>query len=472
MKKSSFALQKENLSRRQFLYTSVLGIAGAVLPNIFTCGQKLDRLMGAVRPNVIIIVADDTGWNDVGYHGSEIKTPNIDRLARENVEFDQFYVYPVCSPTRACLLTGRPPSRHGIVSPLGDEPGLPKGTVTLAGLLGRNGYDTAITGKWHLGAVPEGRPLQYGFDYSYGYLRGQIDPYTHLYKLGDKTWHRNDVLFDEEGHATDLITDDALKFIKNPRDKNTPFFLYVPYSVPHYPLDEEKRWTDIYKDTIENETRRLFAASMTHMDDGIGRILSALKELDIEENTVVLFLSDNGGQQSWHSETEYGGKFKAHDVLGDNKPLREWKGSLYEGGIRVPAVMRWKGRLGQRRITDAVHVSDIFPTVAYLAGMEVPNDLNVEGINFWDTVLGGSMPEERIMYWRAPGQLALRKGDWKIVHNGKSLDVGADELYNISDDPLETKDLAESNKDKLTELHKELAVQLSKDLGDTIIGVK
>ena len=196
MKKVSFIQRKNGLNRREFLYASVLGITSAVLPNIFACGKKAGGLKGNARPNIIIVVSDDTGWNDVGYHGSEIKTPNIDKIARESIEFDQFYVHPVCSPTRACLLTGRPPSRYGIVSPLGDEPGLPKGTVTLAGLLGRNGYDTAITGKWHLGAVPEARPLQYGFGYSYGYLRGQIDPYTHLYKFGDKTWHRDDILFD------------------------------------------------------------------------------------------------------------------------------------------------------------------------------------------------------------------------------------------------------------------------------------
>ena len=200
------------MNRRNFLKTFSKTIAGST---IFSLG--FSKCTGRKKlPNIIIILSDDTGWNDVGYHGSEIKTPNIDKLARDGVELDNFYVYPTCSPTRASLLTGRPPSRFGILGPIAGKStlALSQTTVTLAEFLKRRGYHTAITGKWHLGLRPEVGPQKYGFDYSYGYLHGQIDPYTHRYKFGDKTWHRNDELIEEEGHATDLITKEAIQFIQ------------------------------------------------------------------------------------------------------------------------------------------------------------------------------------------------------------------------------------------------------------------
>lgn len=469
MNKSSIFSKGKEVNRRQFLSRSALGLAGAtastIFPQIIACTRKGKELSVKDKPNIIIMISDDTGWNDVGYHGSEIKTPNIDRLANEGVEFDQFYVYPVCSPTRAALLTGRPPSRYGILGAIGGRStlALPEDTVILAELLKKHGYDTAITGKWHLGLRPEVGPRKYGFNYTYGYLHGQIDQYTHIYKNGDRTWHRNDEFIEEEGHATDLIADNAVQYIKNIRDKNKPFFLYVAFSVPHYPLQEEDKWTKSYRGIIDNESRRLFAASMTHMDDGIGRILSALTEEQLEKDTLVIFLSDNGGQKSWTPTYEYNGKFKANDRLGDNRPLRGWKGTLYEGGIRVPAVLRWQGRLEARKVTEVVNVCDIYPTMAYLAGASISDDLKIEGTNFWQVVTGGSMPGERIQYWRTSRQLALRKGNWKLVHNGKSLDEGSDELFNIAKDPLEKQDLAEENTALVSELRQELAAQFSMD---------
>ncbi|MCK5369423.1 MAG: sulfatase-like hydrolase/transferase, partial [Cyclobacteriaceae bacterium] len=306
------------------------GFYGLFLFHFFSCSPK-EKSKTNNKPNIIVIVADDLGWNDIGFHGSEIVTPAIDKMVQGGMELDRFYVHSVCSPTRASLLTGRYPSRYGILSPLGDESVFPAGTVTIAELLKNNGYETAISGKWHLGTVPEARPMKLGFDSSYGYLRGQIDPYTHLYKNGNKTWHRNDVLVDEEGHATDLITDEAIRFIEKFHGSKKPFFLYVAYSVPHYPLEEPGNWIDMYEQSIANESRRLYAASVTHMDEGIGRIMTTLGKNEMEENTVVIFFSDNGAQESWHSKTQYNGKFKGNDVLGDNKPLRDWKTSFYDG---------------------------------------------------------------------------------------------------------------------------------------------
>ncbi len=431
---------------------------------IISCNPKGDIENDTNLPNMIVIIADDLGWNDVGYHGSEIHTPVIDRMAQDGFELDRFYVHSVCSPTRAALLTGRPPSRYGILSPLGDEKVLPDGTLTIAELLRQKGYDTAISGKWHLGTVLDARPMNYGFNSSYGYLRGQIDPYTHLYKNGNKTWHRNDKLVDEVGHATDLITDEAIRFIEKPREKGSPFFLYVAYSVPHYPLEEPAKWVNEYEESIENESRRLFAASVTHMDYSIGLILSSLEKSGIEENTIVLFISDNGGQESWHSKTQYNGKFKGNDVLGDNRPLRDWKTSLYDGALRVPAILNWKGKLsGHKTISEAINVTDLYPTLAYLAGADISEELNIEGINFWSSLNGESLPTDRVMYWRMNNGMAIKRGDWKLIHYGKTPDKGTDELYNISQDPNEIENIAAENEDILLRLRKELKQQYSLD---------
>jgi len=193
------------------------------------------------RPNVIFILADDLGWADVGYHGSEIRTPNLDRLAAAGARLQRHYVYPTCSPTRVALLSGRFPSRFGVLTPLGSTTKMKGADAILPQELRRLGYRTHLAGKWHIGETPEHRPLGYGFDTTYGYLRGQIDPYTHCYKTGDHvTWHRNDEFAEEEGHVTDLITKEAIRVVRGAGDE--PFFLYVAHHSPHYPLNEPPKW--------------------------------------------------------------------------------------------------------------------------------------------------------------------------------------------------------------------------------------
>ena len=433
-----------------------------ILFHFFSCSPE-EKSKTNNKPNIIVIVADDLGWNDIGFHGSEIVTPAIDKMVQGGMELDRFYVHSVCSPTRASLLTGRYPSRYGILSPLGDESVFPAGTITIAELLKNNGYETAISGKWHLGTVPEARPMKLGFDSSYGYLRGQIDPYTHLYKNGNKTWHRNDVLVDEEGHATDLITNEAIRFIEKFHGSKKPFFLYVAYSVPHYPLEEPGNWIDMYEQSIANESRRLYAASVTHMDEGIGRIMTTLGKNEMEEHTVVIFFSDNGAQQSWHSKTQYNGKFKGNDVLGDNTPLRDWKTSFYDGALRVPAVIMWKGKLSHGKVSEAINVADIYPMLAGLAGIDLPKEVIIDGINFWPSVEGEALPDNRLMYWRMSKGMALKNGEWKLIHHGKTPDEGTDELYNIYTDPNETKNVAAENEKLLLELKKEMEHQYSLD---------
>jgi len=299
------------MKRREFLRLTSGTAIGAALADS-ACSTKGRR---DPRPNIIFILSDDQGWGDIGYHGSEIQTPNLDKLAENGVRLERHYVHPVCSPTRAALLTGVFPSRFAITGAIAADSKqmLPTDVTTLPGLLSECGYKTHISGKWHLALTKDLGPTKYGFQTSYGYLHGQIDPYTHEYKLGDRTWHRNDELLEEEGHATDLITDEAIRFIGENRE--SPFFLYVAYSVPHYPLAEPEEWTAPYEGKIEERSRRLYAASLSHMDAGIGRIVSALEEAGLRENTIVVYSSDNGGQEDWlNTEGLYDNRFPPDPV--------------------------------------------------------------------------------------------------------------------------------------------------------------
>lgn len=461
-----FEFLKRLLRRIQFF---IIGIPFLFLVN---CKQVVNDYNKNSKPNIVLFVADDAGWNDVGYHNSEINTPNIDQLAETGVELDQFYVYPTCSPTRASLLTGKYASRFGIGGPIAmrSKQVLPENVETLPGALRKAGYTTAITGKWHLGLRPENGPLKYGFDYSYGYLHGQVDQYTHRYKNGDRTWHRNDKFIDEEGHATDLITKEAINYITEIRDKEKPFFLYVSYSVPHYPIQEEEKWVEPYKDLKDVESRKLFGASMTHMDSSIGEVLKTLEDEILLDNTLVIFFSDNGGQKSWDYESGfspelYEGKHGPYPKLGDNSPLKGYKTELYEGGIRVPAIINWKGKLTRTKVEQLIKVTDLFPTITSLVDSSLTKNLNLDGNNIWDVITGKQIEnKDRELYLRTPEQFALRKGDWKLIHFGETLDKGMQELYNISDDPYETKNLIQSNSSIRNSLSTQLKNQVKSDL--------
>ncbi len=430
-----------NQTRREFLKMTAAG-AACTLSARYAAGDEKKR-----TPNIVFILADDLGWADVGYHGSDIKTPNIDMLANHGVEFDQHYVMPTCTPTRVGLMTGRYPSRYGVTAPAYGQI-FDSQTVTLAQALAQTGYETYITGKWHMGSPPECTPLKYGFDHSYGYFAGQIDPYTHLYKTGIKSWHRNDDYLEEEGHATDLITEDAVRVVE--KTSAGPYFLYVAYSVPHYPLDEPEKWTAMYED-IENDSRRWYAASVTHMDSCIGRIVDAVKASPDAGNTLIVFVSDNGGQKSWHSSSQYHGRYKdkPHDRLGDNRPLRGWKGDVYEGGIRVPAAAYWPGVLDKHTVEAPVHIVDWMPTLCSIANCQTTGRLGWDGRSIWPLIADQKKTiGERTLYWKTPNAQAVRQGDWKLVRIGNK----SPELYNLADDPLEKTDLAKKRPDKAKKL--------------------
>jgi len=413
-------------------------------------------------PNILVIIADDLGWNDVGYHGAEIRTPHIDKLAMAGVRLERHYVYPTCSPTRAGLLTGRNPSRFGIHGPIAgrSEQSLPPDTPTLASILRTRGYTTALLGKWHLGLRPEVGPRKYGFDQTYGYLHGQTDQYTHLYKNGDRSWHRNDSFVDESGHATDLIAGEAVRYIATSRSK--PFFLWVAFSVPHFPLQEEDKWIAPYSSLIKDPSRRLYAASVAHMDAAIGRITAALEKERKLSETVILFTSDNGGQEEYHSDVDYGGKHGPYPVLGDNRPLRGWKTELYEGGVRVPAFVYWRGRLKPRVLQAAVNYLDWCPTLAHLAGGRVSDQWKLEGRNVWPLLTGqaAKLPVP-MLYWNVGDSAAVLQEDWKLIVRQQNPD--AVELFDLARDPAEKTNLATSKSAKVQQLREALSGQRNLD---------
>ena len=438
------------LNRREMLKTLCAG-AGAVL--LSGCASRAPRGEEAgimkKQPNIVFVIADDMGWADIGYHASEVRTPNLDALAAQGVIFDQHYATPTCTPTRVGIMTGKYPSRYGVLAPAyGDIFG--NDTTTLAAALSAAGYQTSLSGKWHMGSPPDCVPRKYGFKTSYGYFHGQIDPYTHLYKTGESSWHRDDEFLEEEGHATDLITDEAVRIIESHTD--APFFLYVAYSVPHYPLDEPEEWKAPYEGIIEDACRREFAASVTHMDHGIGRIVEALDKQGLRDNTVLIFISDNGAQESWHSTTQYGGRYadKPHTTLGCNLPLRGWKTEVHDGGIRVPAFIQWPGVLDPGVLEAPMHIVDWMPTLCGLGGYEAVRDLGWEGRDMWPVITGVKQePPPRTLYWRTPDACALRDGDWKLVRNE---DGSRQELYHLGQDPYETTDLSAEEPERVARL--------------------
>ncbi|MGF1577798.1 MAG: DUF6807 family protein [Gemmataceae bacterium] len=415
------------------------------------------------RPNIIIIVADDLGWADVGYHGSPLKTPTIDKLVRQGVELDQFYVAPMCTPTRAALMTGRYWSRFGVTAPSNTQV-LPMDTVTLAKALLEIGYDTAITGKWHLGSLLRWGPQLFGFRISYGSLAGGVGPWNHFYKRGkySKTWHRNGKLIEEKGHVTDLIAREATKFIRQKR--KSPFFLYVPFTAVHVPFDEPDRWMEA-NINIPKE-RRQYAAAVQHMDHAIGQIVKTLKQTKQYDNTIILFFSDNGGTDR-DGVGSYPGTYPFATIFGLNHPLRGWKRQLYEGGVRVPAFIHWPKQLPAGKVTTPLHVIDWMPTLCKLTGYKAKKNLKWDGIDVWPALKGKHKKiPDRVLYWHGVGgrSAALRKGDWKlIVSRAKKAQKDRTELYDLKNDPYEKNDLSRQNSKIISELTKVLEQETAKD---------
>ena len=419
--------------------------------------------LGAQRPNILFLIADDLGWSDVGWHGSEINTPHLDALARAGVILDQHYVTPMCSSTRACLLSGRYSTRFGLDSATNNRV-FPPGMTTLASGLRALGYETCLTGKWHLGSKPEWGPRQFGFVKSYGSFAGGVDQYSHFYKRGpyQKTWHRNDRYLREEGHATDLIAREAVRWIENTK-KGHPWFIQVAFTAVHVPIQEPEEWVLPYAGKIANESRRRYAACATHMDHVIGGMVAALERTAQKENTLIIFTSDNGGSGPWAPSGKYPGTYQPSPVLGNNQPLRGGKGTVYEGGVRVPAFIHWPARLsGGTTFRHPLHIVDWMPTLLALAGYSSPTTLPLDGRDAWPLLVGKERsPAPRTLYFKRGQSFALRHGDWKLVTTGPS----KVELFDLARDPHEKFNLAPANPGQVARLRDLLNRERKKEKG-------
>lgn len=427
---------------REFVVLLVASIGGAYIP---LEGKS------AERPHVVFMMADDLGWGDVGFHGSAIATPNIDKLAERGVRLEQFYVQPVCSPTRGALLTGRYPMRLGlqvgVVRPWSKH-GLPLDERTLPEALRDVGYVTVICGKWHLGHVtPDYLPTRRGFDFQYGHYNGMLDYFTHV-RNGGHDWHRNDKPNYDKGYSTNLIGEAAARVIAT-HDRSKPLFLYVPFNAPHTPLQAPDEYIDRYRE-MRNRQRRVYAAMVTCMDEAVGRIVRALEENHFpEEKTLIVFCSDNGGVRR----------------LGSNGDLRSGKGSLYEGGVRVPAVMVWENVLKPGKVVnEPLHIVDVYPTLLRLAGAKVKQQKPLDGKEAWGTISKGEpSPHEYIVHNVSPFNGAIRMGDWKLIHNGhmraNARQAGATEqweLFNIANDRSEKNEQSRQHPNVLKRLKAKL----------------
>jgi arylsulfatase A-like enzyme len=430
----------------------------AWLPAVAMAADKPTR-----PPNVLLIVADDLGWADVGWHGGKPRTPVMDRLVKEGVELDRHYVQPVCTPTRAALLSGRWASRFGpqALAPSNIRVYAP-GQVTLATALKQCGYTTHLAGKWHLGSDPEWGPWNYGFDHSFGSLAGAVDPWTHQYRRGrwQKTWHRDGKPLNEEGrNATELVAAEAEKWI---RTAKAPWFVYVPFHAVHIPVDTPDEYKKMYDgvsfgetDPKREESRRRFAAFVSQLDAKIGQLVKAIDETGERQNTLIIFTSDNGGLLN--GGNSYVSAVPSTPALSVNLPLRGQKNTLYEGGVRVPAFINWPGKLKPATCEAFIHAADWMPTITNLAGWKPQAAPNFDGIDVFPAVSGiATTTDPRTIYIPHPsGAIVLRDG-WKLIvckSRAESPDAApAVELFNVRTDPSERKNVATANPEKVNEL--------------------
>lgn len=415
-----------------------------------------DASASSPKPNILVFLADDLGSADVPWRGGKYSMPVLDALAKESARLESHYVHPMCSPTRAALLSGRYASRFGCTGAQ-NELVYPSGTITLASALQSIGYRTALAGKWHLGSKPEWGPNHYGFDESYGSLAGGVGPYVHQYKTGpfEKTWHRNEKLLSEEGHVTDLIAREAERFLEA-QTAAKPFFLYVPFTAVHVPITEPQEWLD-RNGHIDDAGARLHAACASHMDDAIGRVLTTLDKRGLRDNTIVVFFSDNGGHDTTSNVSQaYAGDYPNVKVAGHNTPLRGFKSQLYDGGIRSATIIRWPGHIAAGlQIDQPTHTVDFFPTLSKLAGYQPPQDLRWDGHDLGSLLLSPDKKlspslADRTIYCAGVGYRgsALRQGRWKLIVDRK----GTEELYDLAADPSESRNLASAEPQHLARL--------------------
>jgi len=434
-------------NRRDFLKVMGLGAASVAFSGCMRTSGQLTDDAPTDKFNIILIMADDLGYGDLGCYGNQtIKTPNLDALAKDGMRFTDFHSNgAMCSPTRTALLTGRYQQRAGIESVLSAksnyETGMALEEITFAEVLKTAGYATACFGKWHLGYPPALNPVRQGFDTYRGFVAGGSDYHSHIDRSGRPDWWKDDKLLPEEGYTTELLSEHAVQFIEKKR--NEPFCMYIPYQAVHFPFqgpnDEADRiiggnyWSKAkygrrYDDV---EDRKLAYKEMVEsLDAGVGRIVNRLRELGLDKKTLVFFTSDNG----------------AYRWVGRNLPCRGQKGDLWEGGHRVPAIAYWPGKIEPGTVTGETALTmDLFVTMAAMAGASLPRGRKLDGVNILPVLLEGEKLLERTVFWRTSREGAARKGPWKLIMRGKK-QTGYDfvGLFNLDDDIGENNNLAEA----------------------------
>lgn len=404
-------------------------------------------------PNIVFIHSDDHGWADVGYRNSVIDTPNIDSLAAEGLTLERYHTYPICGPTRVGLMTGRSPVRLSLTGNIVEgEEGIPLDERLLPETFQAVGYQTWMMGKWHLGGTTgeEYLPQNRGFDHFYGFVGGSIDETTHM-SGGELDWQRNgvDIPEDDGLRSTDLMADEAISLVEN-RNHESPFFLYLSFHALHTPYDAPQELKDKYAALGLTGLALNYAAMAENMDMQIGRILAKLESEGLDGDTLVVFASDNGAQQ---------------DRGGSNAPLRGWKNTVFEGGHRVPAVLRWPGRLEPGTTsTQFVSHQDWFPTLTAAAGLVPFTDKALDGIDRWGALQSEEEGRPRGFVIERGRSTAVLDGDWKILRETRTAEF---QLYDVYADPAETTDLAADRPEIVTELS--IYLDLIETCGDGVL---
>ena len=423
----------------------------ALLLGVFLAGLAL---ASESRPNIVLIMADDLGYGDLGCYGSKLnQTPHIDSLAAGGVRFTDFHSSgPMCTPTRAATLTGRYQQRFGrmfetaISGTRHRDQGLPLEAVTIAEVLQTCGYATACFGKWHLGYRPPFLPVNQGFDEFVGLGSGDGDFHTHIDRSGREDWWHNNSIRMERGYTTDLLTKHSVDFIK--RHRKRPFFLYVPHLAIHFPWQgpddppHRKQGVNYHQDKWgvipdPGNVAPHVRAMIESLDRSVGGIMAALKLWKLERDTLVIFTSDNGGYLT------YGKNFRK---ISSNGPFRGQKTQLFEGGHRVPFIASWPGRIAPGESDAIIHSTDLFPTFAAMASADVSNR-QLDGVDLLPHLRNGSPLRERALFWRTPRERAARYRQWKMLGQGN----GA-RLYDLAADPGETKNVAKEHPQVLQDL--------------------
>ena len=413
---------------------------------LLTCSINL---FSTDKPNIIIILTDDLGWGDVSYHGGYIPTPNIDQLAEDGMEMNRFYSNPVCSPTRASMLTGLHIFNHGVVrpfmNPAAEQTGMPPELKIMPQYFKEAGYQTALSGKWHLGmAKEEFWPTKRGFETSYGHMTGGIGYFDHT-AAGRLDWHRNGKSLKEEGYSTELIANEAINIIQN-KDKDRPLFLYVAFNAPHTPIEAPMKNIETFS-YLDDKKNQVYAANVNALDFEIGKILDTIKEEGILEDTIILFFSDNGPVFDIDPIV----KVIAPNLInakGSTAGLRGSKTSALEGGIRVPAVIWWKGVIEKSKSNQFFFVQDILPTLLSASGIDISSSTKFDGKDKWINLKTNTTtpPKNAFIGSRViSDERALFNDEWKLYSSKPQLiPVSASyKLFNIIKDPYEKDDLSE-----------------------------